>query len=127
MLPVLRKSSLICRLVLAWFALTLGAAIAAPIVHGRAVELVCSDAGMPQPVVPDEDGKATRTVGQHALDCPLCLAASTAPPPSPGFAAAGDMPRAPDRAPVVRFPAPSAVASGAPLPARGPPPSIAPT
>ena len=38
----LRNSVSLARLVMAWFALTLGLAIASPLVHPQAMELVCT-------------------------------------------------------------------------------------
>lgn len=113
---ILRTSSMLVRLVLAWFVLTLGAASAAPMVQPVSMALVCADGGV-KVVLVDRDGAAVHPRG-HTLDCPLCLPA-TAPPPlatpcvvPPQLAAA-----------VVRVPAVFHVAAtaGAPLPPRGPP------
>lgn len=63
----------IARLVLVWFALFIGAAIAAPIVHPTETQMVCSSAGGMKMVVsganddaPDNAQTATN------MDCPLC-------------------------------------------------------
>mgnify|MGYP007055625982 FL=1 len=42
----LRNSVSLARLVMAWFALTLGLAIASPLVHPQAMELVCTAGGL---------------------------------------------------------------------------------
>jgi hypothetical protein len=74
----LRNARLIARLVLVWFALTLGAAIASPLVAPRATQLVCSGASV-KLIVQGEDGEAVE-LGHTSLDCPLC-AVMNAPPP----------------------------------------------
>lgn len=105
------------RWVLLWFALSLGAAVASPLVHPQAVELVCSSAGTVKAIVYTDDG--AQELGMGHLDCPLCVLAG-APPATPVVELPVFMP--PDHA--VR-PTPSAhvaaATAGAPLPARGPP------
>ncbi|RNF31656.1 hypothetical protein NM04_06140, partial [Massilia aurea] len=71
---ILRTSSMLVRLVLAWFVLTLGAASAAPMVQPAAMALVCSEGGV-KVVLVDRDGAAVHAKG-HTLDCPLCLPAA---------------------------------------------------
>ncbi|PIF90716.1 hypothetical protein CLU86_1605 [Acidovorax sp. 62] len=114
----LRSLSLLARLILAWFVLTVGVAIASPIVHPQTMELVCTTGGAAKLVVLDDDGEQATTALHHTLDCPLCLQFSA--------------PAALDQAAVVH-PEPlahalqKAVAAtmaalvGAPLPPRGPP------
>ena len=113
----LRTSSFLARLVLAWFALTVLAAGASPLVHPQAMELVCSvDGGIK--LVVSEDGKAPPHHGAHGMDCALCLpvymppvaAPATVPAPTPLSHALQ-----PIRAAHV------AGWAGAPLPPRGPP------
>lgn len=77
-MQTLRNVRLIARLVLVWFALTLGAAIAAPLVAPKATLLVCSGASV-KVVVQGADGDVTE-LGHATLDCPLC-AVMNAPPP----------------------------------------------
>ena len=74
----LRNARLITRLVLVWFALSLGAAIASPLVAPKAVLLVCSGASVKM-IVQGADGEAVE-MGHTTLDCPLC-AVMNAPPP----------------------------------------------
>ncbi len=76
----LRNARLIARMVLVWFALSLGAAIASPMVSPKATLLVCSGASM-KVLIQDASGDVTE-MGHHTLDCPLC-AVMNAPPPTP--------------------------------------------
>jgi hypothetical protein len=69
----------IARWVLMWFALSLGVAIASPLVIPQATEMVCSGAGVMKLIVQNDDG-TTELVGL-SLDCPLC-ANLGAPPPA---------------------------------------------
>lgn len=60
----------IARLVLVWFALSLGVAIASPLANPQGMELVCTSAnGMQLVVLGDEQPDV---LGNHTLDCPLC-------------------------------------------------------
>jgi hypothetical protein len=77
-MQTLRNARLIARLVLVWFALSLGAAIASPLVAPKASELVCSGASV-KLIVQGADGEMAE-MGHSALDCPLC-AVMNAPPP----------------------------------------------
>lgn len=112
------SSSLIrlVRLVLAWFALTLGVAIAAPLVQPQVLELVCGDGGIKLVVVGD-DGQA-RAAGPHTLECPACLPASLSPPPA--LSQADRLPEV-GGVPPLRHAAVRVALAGAALPARGPP------
>lgn len=105
------------RLALLWFALSLGVAVASPLVHPQAMELVCSSAGAVKVVVKSDDG--ARELGASHLDCPLCVLSGTAPPPAQALHVAHPLPLG-----HVLQPIPSArlaAATAAPLPARGPP------
>lgn len=117
-MQTLRTSLMLTRLVLTWFVLTFGMAVASPLIAPTTVVVICSHEGA-QTILVDADGKAV-TSASHTLHCPLCLPA-TAPPPEVS----------------ISVPAPSAVSVvqsccinayipipvGAPLPARGPPQS----
>lgn len=114
---LLRTSTLLARLALAWFVMTLCVAGASPVVHPVAIEIVCSAGGSVKAIVTSDDGSAAE-VGQHTLDCPLCFAATIA------FADLGGVPEMPQ--PLAHALQPIAAAHiaalvGAPLPARGPP------
>lgn len=118
-MPVLPRLRVIHlgRLVLLWFVLSLGVAIASPVVNPQAMELVCSSAGAVKVVVKTDDG-AQELGGSH-LDCPLCVLTG-APPPAPAVV---PLPQpqplglAVQSIPAARI----AAATAAPLPARGPP------
>ncbi len=80
----LRNAHLLARFVLVWFALSIGVAMASPIVKPQAMELICSASGVMKVLLISDDG--TQEVSGHTLDCPLC-ATSSAPPPlaAPGI------------------------------------------
>jgi len=67
----LRRFSLITRLVLAWFVLSLGVAVASPIVNPQDVLLVCSGSGAMKIVVQGDDDNPSGT-SSNTMDCPLC-------------------------------------------------------
>lgn len=73
----LRQARFLARLVLVWFALALGVAIASPVVKPTALQLVCTGTGMQVVLAGDDDGG--EPMARHTLDCPLC--AAVAPPP----------------------------------------------
>ena len=79
----LRNARLIARLVLVWFGLALGAAIASPLAAPKATQLVCAGASV-KLIVQGPDGKMAQA-GHSTLDCPLC-AVMNAPPPRAGVA-----------------------------------------
>lgn len=116
----LRQASALARLVLAWFALTLGVAIASPLVQPQSLQLVCSGSGALQLVV--KSGDAGEPAATHKLECPLC--AAVAPPPPVAAVPAVVPPLARLLQPIEA--ARIAARAAAPLPARGPPvPSMA--
>jgi hypothetical protein len=112
----LRQARTLARLVLAWFALTLGVALASPIAKPHAFQLVCSAAGSVQVQVQDGDG--SQAPASHTLDCPMC--APVAPPPPIVLGAAPQaqpLSHAAQSIPAARL----AARVAAPLPPRGPP------
>lgn len=111
----LRTSSALARLVLAWFVLTMGVAVASPIVHPRAMELLCSASGNMKLIVVGEDGTEQ---SHHTLDCPMCMATTL---PSPVVVARFEAPQPLAHALTKATAAHIASAVGAPLPPRGPP------
>ena len=104
--------------VLACFVLSLGVAVASPVVHPQGTVLLCTGAGVMKLLVQSDDG-----VGPSALtatmDCPLCVPAA-GPLPQPVPAPQARVVPAGYVVPVIVL-APTAVRSAAPLPARGPP------
>jgi hypothetical protein len=69
-MQTLRRSYQITRLVLVWFALSLGVAIASPLANPQGMELVCTSANGMQLVVMGDERSDDK--GGHTLDCPLC-------------------------------------------------------
>lgn len=113
----LRNALLLVRLVLAGFLLSLGVAIASPLVNPQSIELLCSGSGTMKVLVKSADGTPAPTT-HTALDCPLCASVS-APPP----VAFGAVPLAQALGVAVQ-PIPAArvaARTAAPPPARGPP------
>jgi hypothetical protein len=118
-MPVLPRLRVIQlgRLVLLWFVLSLGAAIASPVVNPQAMEVVCSSAGAVKVVVKTDDG--AQELGASHLDCPLCVLTGAPPPALPVVQLPQPQPlgHALQSIPAARI----AAATAAPLPARGPP------
>jgi len=114
----LRRAHHLSRFVLLWFVLSLGVAIAAPVIHPQAMELVCSSAGAIKVIVKSDDG--ARELGGGHTDCPLCAIVGAPPPALPvvaPVAPALPLGRVVQSIPAARL----AAATAAPLPARGPP------
>ncbi|MET1115767.1 MAG: DUF2946 family protein [Comamonas sp.] len=112
----LRHSRTLACLVLAWLVLTLGVAMASPMVQPQFLQMVCASAGGMQMVGLGGDGAAAGS--PHALDCTLCLV--LIPPPAPlALHLAQPQPLGRALQPVVS--ARIAALVGAPLPPRGPP------
>ena len=78
-MQALRHFTFISRLVLAWFVLSLGVAVASPIVKPQDILLVCSGSGAMKVLVQSDDGSTTE-LASNSMDCPLC-APMGAPPP----------------------------------------------
>ena len=115
-MSALRPARNLARLVLAWFVLALGVAVASPLVKPQSWQMVCSAAGAVKLVNIDDTGLA-RT-GGHQMECPLCWLVA-APPPDFSLVLA---PPAPVRdAPVSMLAVRDAARVGPALPARGPP------
>jgi len=77
-MQTLRHAQLLARFVLVWFALSIGVAIASPIVKPQAMELICSGSGVMKLLIKNDQG--SEVVSLHTLDCSLC-ATGYAPPP----------------------------------------------
>jgi disulfide bond formation protein DsbB len=110
----------IAGIVLAWYALFLGASIASAGINGMPFQMVCSADGNIQWVATGDEQQPS--VAHGTMDCPLCAGSFLAPPPERrrSFASplgASAAPLAIAHAPVVRSTAP-------PPPSRGPPASL---
>ncbi|GDY36778.1 hypothetical protein ACINB_26700 [Acidovorax sp. NB1] len=115
-LQTLRSLRWLARLVLAWFVVSMGVAVASPLVNPQAMELICSGSGAIKLLVKTDDG--AQEMQSHTLDCPLCAQVG-APPP----ASHAQLPAAHPLAHALR-PIPAAhiaARTAAPLPPRGPP------
>ena len=114
-MQALRNTAFLARLVLAWFALSLGVAIASPIVKPQSIELICSGGVVKLVAQGDDPGTPA---GPHTLDCPLC-AATGAPPVAAHESGQTLQPlgHVLQSIPSARI----AALTAAPLPARGPP------
>jgi hypothetical protein len=110
----LRHAIFLTRCVLVWFVLSVGVAVASPMVNPQAMDLVCTSNGSMKLVVPgDDDASASPT-----LDCPLC-ASIVAPPPVFNTGLTQPFPLAHALLPFEA--AHIASVTAPPLPSRGPP------
>jgi len=118
-LQTLRNTPWLAKLALLWFALTLGSAVASPMVSPQQELVICTGAGMLKVVLAD-DGTVTTAAfdAGDALFCPLCmvggapapLVVNTVAPPHPLSHVLKSIPAAH-----------IAALTAAPPPARGPP------
>ncbi len=117
LLHTLRNTPWLAKLALLWFALTLGVAVASPLVNPQEDLVICTSAGMVK-VKLHADGSISTEPSSEA-QCPLCVAGSAAPPtlinlqPEPLQALADVLPW-----PVAVH---VATSTAAPPPSRGPP------
>jgi len=116
LLQALRQSRLVARSVLAWFALSMAVAIAAPVVQPHSSTLVCSASGAVKLV--DSGSDDSVAAGHHTLDCVLCLALNAPPAVVADFAT---LPLAPVAHGANLAQSPLAIRSDATLAARAPP------
>ncbi len=115
----LRHFSLLARLVLGWFVLSLGVAVASPIVKPQDILMVCTGTGAMKVLVQSGDDGSSTEVTSFGMDCPLC--ATVAAPPVQ--ARVQTEPMLPLAYALQSIPAAHIAArTAAPLPARGPPP-----
>ena len=115
-MQALRHVQYLAKFVLLWFVLSIGAAIASPLIKPQSMELICSGSGAMKVVLKSDDGSATTS--SHTLDCPLCAQIS-APHPVARLPAAPALPLAYalQGTPCAHI----AARTATPLPARGPP------
>ncbi len=114
----LRHALNLTRLVLVWFALSVGVAIASPMVHPQAMDLVCTSTGSMKLVVQGDDADVAAT--NLTLDCPLCASLS-APPPALNTSLTQPAPSSLAHALEPLAAAHIASVTSPPLPSRGPP------
>ena len=116
-MQTLRSAHHLARLVLVWFALSLGVAIASPVVNPQDLQMVCTGSGAMKLIVTDANGDQDTTL--LSMDCPLCATGLAITPelPTLDFTQAAPINLATMQA------ASTATAQffSAPLPARGPP------
>lgn len=117
-MQTLRRLRALACFMLAWFALSIAAATASPLVAPQSVQLICSGAGEVKLLVLTEDGAQEQR--SQLLDCPLCVhLGGAAPPPEPPRLLPALQPLAHALRPIAA--AHIAARTAAPLPARGPP------
>ena len=112
----LRNAHHIIHYVLVWFALSVGVAIASPLVKPQPMELICATDGAVRLLVQTDEG--IQELSSHGLDCSLCVLAS-APPPVIQLTVEPQQALSHVLHPIVA--ARIAALTAAPLPARGPP------
>ena len=110
----------VARFALIWFALSVGVAIASPWVKPQSLQIVCSGASSKLLAAVSDDGSLPDSSPQ--LDCPACLFFD-APLPTASIPALLAVDHAVFAVRAIA-PDPAALASAAPLPARGPPPLL---
>ncbi len=116
----LRRAIQLTRFVLVWFALSIGVAIASPVVNPQVMDLVCTSTGSMKLVVQGQnngDGEGV-AASSHTLDCPLCASIS-APSPVLNTSLTQPSPLAHALQPLAA--AHIAAITAPPLPSRGPP------
>ena len=79
LLHTLRNSPWLAKLALLWFALTLGAAVASPMVNPQTELVICTGAGMLKVVLADDGTVTTAATADTTLFCPLCLLGAAPP------------------------------------------------
>ena len=114
-MEILRRAHRLTRLVLVWFALSVGFAIAAPVVQPQSLEMVCSGTGGMKMMMLDDQG-ALPDPGGHMKDCRLCVI--TGAPVTPVVFIPHQPPA---QAPAPVLPVPVVAQAAAPFCARAPP------
>ena len=115
-MQTLRNATHIARLVLVWFVVSMGVAIASPMVKPQEMQLICTGSGSIKVVTTGDNDASVHS--SHSLDCPLCANVSAPPPATPAVLA-----HAPQRSLKIaeaRHVVPP-LRAATPPPARGPP------
>ncbi len=113
-MEALRHAHRLTCLLLAWFAMHVGLAMAQPVVDLQPLDPICSVSG-PGTRMPGDAGSGSHAAG-HTHDCPACMLGAL-PPEAFSFAAH----QAPAAAPLPVLPPALAVRDVVPFSARGPP------
>jgi len=110
-----RHAFQLTRFVLVWFALSVGVAIASPVLSPKGMDMVCTGTGTMKLVMLGDDDAAASSL---TLDCPLC-ASVAAPPPvlSTALTQPSPLAHAVQRIAAAHI----AALTAPPLPSRGPP------
>ena len=77
-LHTLRNTPWLARLALLWFTLTLGVAVASPLVKPQSEVMICSAANGMVKVVLNADGSLS--TASSTMDCPLCMLGGASAP-----------------------------------------------
>ena len=77
-MQTLRNAHRLVRFVLVWFVMSIGVAIASPLVKPQAMAVICSGAGVMTILAMTDDG--SENAPQHTLKCPLCMPVSAPAP-----------------------------------------------
>jgi hypothetical protein len=77
-----RQSGRLIQSVALAFVLSLGVAIASPLVNPQNTQLICSASGGMKVITFADDGTTTEKTSTHGLDCPLCAVSMGMPPAS---------------------------------------------
>jgi len=81
LLHTLRNSPWLAKLALLWYVVTLGVAVAAPMVNPPTELVVCTSVGMVK-VVLNDDGTTATSTSNDGMHCPLCSAGGAQAPVS---------------------------------------------
>ena len=111
----LRNHKLIAKLLLVWFALFLGSAIASAVIQQGDLQTVCTSGGAMKFVDANDDDGDVKVSG--SMDCPLCASMTFAPHPSTQFEKPSPLAHALQPYVVAHL----AGVAAPPLPSRGPP------
>ncbi len=115
----LRSSKFIAKLVLVWFALVLGSAIASTVIQPDHLQMVCATGGGMKLVdISSDDGELKASA---SMDCPLCASVTAPVPPlTAHFEKLSSLALALHPIAAAHI----ASVTAPPLPSRGPPPSF---
>jgi len=112
----LRQATSMARFMLVWFVLSVGVAMASPLVAPKAMDLVCTTGGVMKIVSPEDADDNSSSV--HTMDCALCMSVGMPVAPiSSQFTKPSPLAHALHPIAAAHI----AAATAPPLPSRGPP------